>query len=333
MFHVEHYHADMAKTAPPSTPKSSPTGRSRLGRGLSSLMQVNANPANPAAAPPAATAGGGPSQAEAATSNSPLRDLSVDQIAANPHQPRKKIDPAALAELAASIRTNGVIQPLIVIDRRDGTYELVAGERRLRAAKQAGLAHVPAVVRDVEAHEQAQMALVENIQREDLNSIDRAEAYRSLQKLLGLTQTELAERVGEDRSKIANHVRLLELADAVKELVRSGDLPLGHAKVLAGVEDAAEQVRLANLCVKQNLSVRNLERLVASDPQPPAATPKGGDEGRAVYLKQLADNVSRALGMPCDLNPTGKSGGKLTVHFKSLDQFDRLMEHLGVEIE
>ena len=308
---------------------SSPAaGRSRLGRGLSSLMQVT-SPADdvketvPTDVPPRAADHG----------RTGLRDVSVDNVAPNPHQPRKHIDPTALSELADSIKTNGVIQPIVVIAKPDGTYELVAGERRLRAAKQAGLTHIPAVVRDVEAHEQAQMALVENVQRENLNPMDRAEAYRSLQKFLGLSQSELAERTGEDRSKVANHLRLLELAEGVQKVIRLGGLPLGHAKVLAGVEDKAEQVRLAELVIRQNLSVRNLERLVAKDPQPPAQPQKPAEAGRAVYLKQLADNVSRSLGMSCDLSPTGNSGGKLTVHFKSLDQFDRLMEQLGVELE
>ena len=323
VFHVEHYDAIMAKTAPPPPAAS----RSRLGRGLSSLMQVNSTSNSANDAPPS------PAAAEAALPRSGLRDVSVDNVATNPHQPRKHINPTALAELADSIKTNGVIQPIVVIARPGGTYELVAGERRLRAAKQAGLTHIPAVVRDVEAHEQAQMALVENVQREDLNPMDRAEAYRSLQKFLGLTQTELAERTGEDRSKVANHLRLLELAEGVQKVIRMGGLPLGHAKVLAGVEDHAEQTRLAELVIRQSLSVRNLERLVAREPQPPTPTQKQPDAGRAVYLKQLADNVSRSLGMSCDLSPTGKSGGKLTVHFKSLDQFDRLMEQLGIELE
>ena len=314
----------MAKNASPSPA----AGRSRLGRGLSSLMQVSPpvdaeSSDTPVAAPPPA----------ADLGRTGLREVSVDNVAANPHQPRKQIDPTALSELAESIKFNGVIQPIVVVAKPDGIYELVAGERRLRAAKQAGLTHIPAVIRDVEAHEQAQMALVENVQRQDLNPMDRAEAYRSLQKFLGLSQSELAERVGEDRSKVANHLRLLDLAEGVQKVIRMGGLPLGHAKVLAGVEDHAEQKRLAELCIRQNLSVRNLERLVAKDPQPPAAAEKKADNGRAVYLKQLADNVSRSLGMPCDLNPTGKSGGKLTVHFKSLDQFDRLMEQLGVELE
>ena len=320
--------ASTAKIAPPPARSPAP-GKSRLGRGLSSLMQV--------APPPAEDSGPTAADREVpalATADRPPQEVPADRIDPNPHQPRKEMVAESLAELAASIRANGIIQPLVVIPRPDGRYELVAGERRLRAAKLAELATVPVVVRDVEAHEQAQMALVENVQREDLNPIDRAEAYRSLQRQLGLTQSELAERVGEDRSKIANHLRLLDLAGGVQGLVRDGRLPLGHAKVLAGVAEEAEQARLADLCVKQGLSVRNLERLVKPETAPaPAAPPPPSADGRAVYLKQLADNVSRSIGMRCDLSPTGKSGGKLVVHFKSLDQFDRLMEQLGVELE
>ena len=319
----------LAKPAPPSI-KLPPPGKSRLGRGLSSLMQV---------APPPPAREVGPNAADdissaADATDRPPQEVATDRIDPNPHQPRKEMLADSLAELAASIRTNGIIQPLVVIPRPDGRYELVAGERRLRAAKMAELATVPVVVRSVDAHEQAQMALVENVQREDLNPIDRAEAYRALQRQLGLTQAELAERIGEERSKIANHLRLLDLAEDVQSLVRDGQLPLGHAKVLAGVADTAEQGRLAGLCVKQSLSVRNLERLVKEEEEPATpAKPAAATDGRAVYLKQLADNVSKSIGMRCDLSPTGKSGGKLTVHFKSLDQFDRLMEQLNVELE
>ena len=342
VFHVEQYAPTMSKKPPAAPAKSAPPsirpptpGKSRLGRGLSSLMQVAPPPPSPREDGGPLNGSVDPAAAAPPERDRPPQEVPVDRIDPNPHQPRKEMVAESLAELAASIRTNGIIQPLVVIPRPDGRYELVAGERRLRAAKLAELATVPVVVRDVEAHEQAQMALVENVQREDLNPIDRAEAYRALQKQLGLTQSELAERVGEERSKVANHLRLLDLAGEVQSLVRDGRLPLGHAKVLAGVADAAEQGRLAELCAKQGLSVRNLERLVKEQQQPPAepAKPEPAADGRAVYLKQLADNVSKSIGMRCDLSPTGKSGGKLTVHFKSLDQFDRLMEQLNVELE
>ena len=169
---------------------------------------------------------------------------------------------AGLVELAASMKVAGVIQPVIV-RRADAGYQLIAGERRLRAARMAGLKGIPAIVREVDAFTQAQIALIENIQREDLNPIDRARLIERCMTQLGLTQQELATRLGEDRSSIANYVRLLDLAEPVRELIRDGRISLGHAKLLAGVDDVLEQQRLADLCVAQDLSVRNLERLLA----------------------------------------------------------------------
>jgi ParB family chromosome partitioning protein len=314
------------KSKSTKTSKSAPSGKQRrLGRGLSSLMRVDEK-----APATIETPGSDPSQA----GQGPTTSVQTALIDPNPHQPRKKFGPAALSELAASIRTNGIIQPLVVRPAAEGRFELVAGERRLRAAKLAELAEVPVVVRSVDPLQQAEMALVENVQREDLNPIDRAEAYRELLDRMGLTQTELAERVGEDRSTVANHLRLLELADPVRELVRSGELGLGHAKVLAGVADQAEQARLAELTRGRGLSVRNLERLleapVESARRDEAA---GGNDSRRRYLDRLSDTLAQHVGSRCSIQPAGKSGYKLTLHLKNVEQFDRLMDQLGVEIE
>ena len=189
----------------------------------------------------------------------------VDSITPNPHQPRRSFDEAALKELAESMKANGVIQPILVRpagEGNEGKYELIAGERRWRAALLAKLPTIPAILRDVDSLTQAQLAMIENIQREDLNPIDRALGYQVLVKELGLTQAELAGRLGEDRSTIANFLRLLELTESVKELVRSGKLTVGHAKLLAGISDILRQQKLAELTVSQGLSVRNLERIL-----------------------------------------------------------------------
>ena len=224
-------------------PKNGKQNKPRLGRGLSSLMQVEDDPQSPtehAGEPTQAVADGTPMQ------------VSVEAIRPNPSQPRRQFGPAALAELAASMKHAGVIQPLIVrpAPGEDGKYELVAGERRLRAAKLAGLDAVPCVLRgDATDEGQAVAALIENIQREDLNPIDRAEAYDAMRNRLGMTQAEVAERLGEDRSTISNHLRLLDLAPPVRDHVREDRLSLGHAKVLAGVADASLQEQLADRCV------------------------------------------------------------------------------------
>lgn len=308
-----------------------PKDRPRLGRGLSSLISVPAQPP----ALPAESAGGqtgqsasSPSSATAPTGQ-PV-DLPLAAIRPNPHQPRRTFDDRSLAELAASMKATGVIQPIIVRQVAEG-YELIAGERRLRAAKLAGLSAVPAIVRDVDAIAQAQMALIENIQREDLNPIERAEGYRTLLSQLGLTQTELATRLGEDRSTIANFLRLLELADPVRQMVANGQLSVGHAKVLAGVQAPAEQERLAKLVVSQDLSVRNLERLVASG-APAAAKPAAAP---SPHLQDLEKNLARQLGMRVQLrtNPKAKGKGRLVIHYANLDQFDQLLSRLGVRLE
>jgi ParB family chromosome partitioning protein len=239
---------------------------------------------------------------------------------------------ASIAELAASLKATGLIQPIVV--RKVGeTYQLIAGERRLRAAKMAGLATIPAILREVDSFTQAQMALVENIQRENLNPIDRAQAYRTLMGQLGLTQAELAGRLGEDRSSIANHLRLLDLAEPVQAMVSDGRISLGHAKILAGVQDILEQERLANLVVTQGLSVRNLERLLqesTSRTAPAAPAPAAG----SAYHQDLEKSLSRQLGLRVQLRAGTKKGkGKLILHYGTLDQFDELMNRLGVKPE
>jgi ParB family chromosome partitioning protein len=304
-------------------------GKPRLGRGLSSLIKVSEEAPAAAPAPVPAPATTPPAAATAAPAGpaSPAT-VSVTAIRPNPHQPRRLFNEASLAELAASIRTTGVIQPLVV--RRSGTgYELIAGERRLRAAKLAGLSEIPAIIRDVDSFTQAQMALIENIQREDLNPIDRAQGYRTLVEQLGLTQNELATRLGEERSTIANFLRLLDLAEPVRDLLRNGKLSVGHAKLLAGVSDRAEQERLAGLVVAQDLSVRNLERLLQTGEAPP---PKNAPAPASAHLSNLEKNLTRQLGMRVQLRTGAKKGrGKLVIHYSSLDQFDDLLGRLGVE--
>jgi ParB family chromosome partitioning protein len=236
---------------------------------------------------------------------------------------------ASLAELAASMKTNGVIQPIIV-RKADSGYQLIAGERRLRAAKMAGFTSIPAIVRDVDSFTQAQLALVENIQREDLNPVDRAHAYRALLSQLGLTQQELAVRLGEDRSSIGHFVRLLDLAEPVRELIKTGKLSLGHAKLLSGVSDMLEQQRLAEMCVSQDLTVRNLERLLSSDP---AAANPARMQATSAHLVDLEKSIARQLGMRVQVRSAKKGRGRLIVHYASLDQFDDLMKRMGIRTD
>jgi ParB family transcriptional regulator, chromosome partitioning protein len=280
--------------------------------------------------PPTPTTAEVPRGTTTTSTGAPL-EIPLDQIVPNPHQPRRQFNDAALSDLAASLKSNGIIQPIIV-RRVDDRYELVAGERRLRAAKLAGISAIPAIVRELDSFTQAQMALVENIHREDLNPLERATAYRALIGQLGLTQAELAKRLGEDRSTVTNFLRLLDLAEAVREMIRDGRVTLGHAKVLAGITDVVDQERLANLVVTQGLSVRNLERLVQSPATP--ATGKSGKGGPSAHLQDLEKSFARQLGMRVQIRAgANKSKGRVVIHYGSLDQFDHLLEKLGIETD
>jgi ParB family chromosome partitioning protein len=263
-----------------------------------------------------------------------LMFVPISAVAPNPHQPRKRFDESRLAELAASLRLSGVIQPIIVrpSPTADGQYQLIAGERRWRAAMIAGLDTIPAIVRQVDLATQARLALIENVQREDLNPIERATAYATLLKTLGLTQQELAQQLGEDRSSIANFLRLLELAEPVQRLVADGQLSAGHAKVLAGVSDIADQCRLAELIVKDGLSVRGLEDVIKKGISPTApATPTV----TSAHLLDLEKSLARQIGMRVQIRAMGKnkSKGQLVIHYASLDQFDQLLERMNVRVE
>ena len=230
--------------------------KSRLGRGLSSLISVSELPVEAEI-----LADGAESPVPDAVRQPSAMEIPLEQIAPNPHQPRRTMNETSIAELAASLKSTGLIQPIVVRQVPDG-FQLIAGERRWRAAKVAGFLSIPAIIRDVDSFTQAQMALIENIHREDLNPLDRAESYRSLISQLGLTQAELAGRLGEERSGIANYLRLLDLAPTVRDLIRDGNLSLGHAKLLAGIADMARQEHLGQLVVSQELSVRKLEQLL-----------------------------------------------------------------------
>jgi len=305
----------------------------RLGRGLSSLISISDVPieAELPQVPISTTMASEPAPASPPTGGTV--DLPLSAIAPNPHQPRQSFNDTALADLAASIKSSGLIQPIIVrpAGGASSQYELIAGERRLRAAKLAGLSSIPALVRQVDSVTQAQMALIENIQREDLNPIERAQGYRTLIDQLGLTQAELAGRLGEDRSSIANFLRLLDLAEPVKVMVRDGRLSVGHAKLIASAPDLLEQERLANLVLLQGLSVRNLERVIKQGPkaaiskQAPTVSP---------HIQDLEKSLTRQLGLRVQVKPAAKKGrGRLVLYYATLDQFDELLSRLGVHAE
>lgn len=306
--------------------------RSRLGRGLSSLLSVSEpldREIRTSETPDTVVSAAPPFPVPNALPGTLVMDLPVSDIRPNPHQPRRDFDETALAELAASLKSTGLIQPIIV-KKVDGTFELIAGERRLRAAKLAGLEVIPAILREADSFTQAQMALIENIQRRDLNPVDRAQAYDALLKQLGLTQSELAGRLGEDRSTIANYLRLMDLDGPVANMLRDGRLSLGHAKLLASVTIHEEQNRLANLVLSQDLSVRNLERLISSGPQAEINRPKRTPSN---HLQDLERALTRQLGLRVQVRGAKGGKGRIVIHYGSLDQFDQLADRLGVSLD
>jgi len=282
------------------------TARRGLGSGLSAIL-------------PEAPAGGA----------GELRDLPIELIKPNPNQPRTKIDPEALAGLASSIEANGVVQPLLVRPLPDGSYELIAGERRWRAAQDAGLAKVPAVVRDQELAERLQVALIENMVREDLNPVDEARACAALVDDLGLSKEDLARRVGRSRPAVSNLIRLLDLPDETLELLESGELSEGHGRALLAVDGNDVRRRLGRDAVRGGWSVRETENRVRLAGQPK----KGSSRGRlapeqAAAMRDAADKLEAVLGHEVKVRP---KGGEIAVEirFEDLDQALDLARTLG----
>jgi ParB family transcriptional regulator, chromosome partitioning protein len=278
-----------------------PERRPALGRGLSALI-----PDQPSTSAPRDHAG----------------EVDLDRIDPNPRQPRLSFDDAGLDELAASIRTSGLVQP-IVVRRIADRYQIVAGERRWRAAQRAGLLKVPIVVRDVPDDKLLEIALIENIQREDLNPIDEALAYRRLADESGMTQEEIAAAVGKDRATVANHIRLLRLPDTVKGEVAAGRLSMGHARALLGLEDSALLDKAARDVLRRSLSVRETEALVrrlAAGPKEPSPEPT-----KDVHTRDAEDRLRLALGTRVNIKRKGK-GGRVEIEFVSEDELIRLYD-------
>lgn len=238
-----------------------------------------------------------------------LRELPIELIKPNPSQPRTKIDPDSLAGLASSIEANGVVQPLLVRPLADGSYELIAGERRWRAASAAGLAKVPAVIRDQERAERLQVALIENMVREDLNPVDEARACAALVEELGLSKEELGRRVGRDRSTISNLIRLLHLPDEALALLESGDLSAGHGRALLSAEGNDVRRRLARMAAAEGWSVRETEDKAKLAGQPKSekrAGPRRLAPEEETAIRAAADELEAALGHEVKIRPKGE---------------------------
>ena len=251
--------------------------------------------------------------------------LPISQVESCAAQPRKQFDPDALADLADSIRQHGIIQPLTVRKLQSGYYQIIAGERRWRAARMAGLTQVPVVVIEADDRKAMELAMIENLQREDLNPMEEAEGYRTLMEQYGLTQEETSQRVGKSRSAVANALRLLHLSDEVRALVEEGKLSGGHARALVPLT-AELQKKAAAVIIKDDLSVRQTELLVkkltADKPQKPAK-----NAGSVDYAAEAARELSERLGRPCRI-VTGRKKGRLELEYYGVDDLNALLDAL-----
>jgi ParB family chromosome partitioning protein len=255
-----------------------------------------------------------------------VRSLPVGQLAPNRFQPRRDFDPVALTELADSIRAQGVVQPVVVTPGEGGRYVIVAGERRWRAAQQAGLAEVPVVVREVSGDRQLlELALVENLQRSDLNPIEEAIAYQALAEEFGHSQEEIAQQVGKARPTISNSLRLLHLQPEVQDLLRAGRLTAGQARPLLALARREAQVALAERAAREGLSARQLEAMVAA---PPTPAKRRQEQATDVHRAAAAERLTRRLQTRVEIKRRRRGGGVVEIHFHSEEELMRLFDRL-----
>lgn len=253
-----------------------------------------------------------------------ILQIEIDRILPGREQPRKRFDETALKELSASIRERGVLQPIIVSRTGDGTFSLIAGERRWRAAALAGLKKIPAIIKNVASKDSLEIALIENIQREDLNPVETAEAFDRLMKEFSMTQEALADRVGKERATVANYLRLLKLPDEIKDLLYTGKLSMGHAKALLAIEGRMNQVEAARIIVRKGLSVREAEALAKKPPK--KQTRKSIEKDS--QIKSLEDKLIRQIGTKVRIVQKTKKSGKIEMEYYSLEELDRLLDIL-----
>lgn len=261
--------------------------------------------------------------------SSGVQEISLGDIDPNPDQPRRTFSEESIAQLAQSIREQGVLQPILVTPQNGGRYRIVAGERRWRASRAAGLDKVPVIVRDLDVIQQMEIALIENLQREDLNPIEVAQGIRSLMQQCGYTQEAVANRLSKSRPAVANLLRLLTLPEEVIELVRQGSLSAGHARVLAGLDGNARKLALAKETIEQGYSVRQLEALAAAVKEEPAKPAKAKPKKSALpaELTELESRIRETMGVRATLTGTAKKG-KIVLQYYSQDELEHLNDLL-----
>jgi ParB family chromosome partitioning protein len=291
--------------------------RKVLGRGLETLLPNRQipHPANAAAAP-------APAQAQSPADV--VHWLSVDGLDRNPYQTRRKFEETSMRELAASIQELGVLQPITVRPAENGRYEVMAGERRWLASRLAGKPTVPAIVRQVSNEQAMEMTIIENLQREDLNAMEQARAYERLGREFGLTQEQMAQRTGKDRSSVANFLRILRLPPLVQKMIEENELSFGHGKILVSLETQEEMERVAQRIRAQELSVRQTEEAVSNMVQP-RKTAKKAERDVDPNVREAEEQMQRALGAKVVITDRGGKG-KILIEYASLEDFDRILE-------
>lgn len=261
-----------------------------------------------------------------------VEELQLDEIRPNPYQPRKNFDEDNLKDLSDSIRKNGVFQPIIVRKSSVMGYEIIAGERRFRASKLAGKDSIPAIVRAIDDEQMMEVAVLENLQREDLNPLEEAEAYSTLMKNLKITQSELSERLGKSRPYIANYLRLLDLPREVKSFVQDGKLSMGQARTLLALKDKDKLVDLAKKTIKENYTVRQLEQIV-TDMNGKKKVKKDRKKKLSPYLLQSQDRLQEKFGTKVAIKANEKTGkGKIEINYLSTEDFNRILDVLNIEL-
>jgi ParB family chromosome partitioning protein len=304
-----------------------------LGRGIGALIPTSDNP-NEAPIDVFFPAGGSSGENLVAVPGARFGHLDISSIRPNSKQPRSVFEPEAFAELVHSIKELGVLQPIVVrsIAGEAGKYELIMGERRLRASKEAGLAKIPAVIRETADENMLRDALLENLHRSDLNPLEEASAYQQLLEDFGITQEELANRIGRSRPKITNSIRLLKLPAEVQRKVAAGVLSAGHARALLSIEDSSRQLDLANKVINEGLSVRSLEEIVAIAKPGGNGKAKVRPGGRQEMLQGLAEQVGDHLSTKVKIS-IGTGKGTIAIEFGSIDDLKRIVKEIGVEAE
>lgn len=325
-----------------SMEKNKPLDKSRLGRGLSSLIPPSAKapvaerlarpepaPAEPTIPPPSSVPGQAP--------DAGVLHLPVEKIVANAYQPRTAFDEAALQELTESISLHGVLQPVMVRPRGGGRYELIAGERRFRAAQQAGLAQIPAVIREMTDEESLTVALIENIQREDLNAMEAARGYRQLLDQFGLTQTELARQIGKAQPTIANALSLLRLPPEMQESIAAGQISMEHGKALLTVASPERRLSLWQEMVSGGLTVAESRRRAAESTPPAPARPgksvtaskNNATTEDDVHNKAMEDRLRSALGLKVTIRSQPEGGGEVVIGYANWDDMETIIDRIA----